>query len=80
MEELLLALDDIFSDLISFLPNSPFVAYLTVSENPDIVNGIKWLNLFVDMPSIIIISELWLTAIAGWFIISVAIRWAKAVQ
>ncbi len=79
MDSLIMGIDNILSDIISVLPNSPFTSYITASTNSDIADVLSWVNLFVPVAQMIAVGELWLVGITGYYIISVAMRWVKAV-
>ncbi|MCL2081003.1 MAG: hypothetical protein FWH16_02770 [Oscillospiraceae bacterium] len=38
------------------------------------------LNWFVPISEMIVMLELWLVAIALWYVVSIALRWFKAIQ
>lgn len=79
MDSLISSIDSILADAISWLPNSPFVDYLSKSNDADVLLVLRWVNLFVPITEMIIIGGLWLTSMAGYFLISVILKWAKAV-
>lgn len=70
-------LSDLLALILSLLPNSPFQA-LTTNESVQGVLG--WLNYFVPVSQMLAIFQLWLTAIAVYYVYSIALRWAKAIE
>lgn len=66
----------ILSWVLAFLPDSPFQM---ISNNP----AVKWLpyvNWFIPVSFMISTMELWLSAIAIYYIYSMILRWVKAVS
>jgi hypothetical protein len=70
----------LFKQLLSwalgFLPDSPFHA-LDVSPVAPYLSAINWI---VPVDFIISTLELWLVAIAAYYVISAALRWARAIS
>ncbi len=61
---------------LGLLPNSPFqyVSNLSVSNY---ITGLMW---FIPIGSILSILQLWLVAIAIYYIVMVFLRWVKAID
>ena len=63
--------------VLALLPNSPFRSFIRTMEDNDILNAINWILPIADF---IAILEVWLTAIAVFYVYMVILRWAKAVE
>ena len=63
--------------LIEILPESPFIAVLESMKESDLLMSIDWI---IPFASFIAIGIAWTTAIGLFYIISVALRWVKAIQ
>jgi len=70
-------LDDTLSALFSILPDSPFAA-LSKVDGVDEILGI--INFFIPINYMISVLQLWLIAVAGYYIWQLALRWAKAIE
>lgn len=63
--------------LLTVLPTSPFRTFIdTCSDLP----ALGWLNWFVPVGQMIAIAELWLAAIALFYMYSIIARWIRAIQ
>lgn len=60
---------------LSLLPDSPF-QYIS---NMSVINYLSGLAWIIPIGSILSILQLWLVAIALYYIVSVFLRWAKAI-
>ena len=80
MDSLISLVDETLSEIIGWLPNSPFTSYMGAVTDPNVISVLKWFNLFIGVPNIIVTFELWLVAVAGYYIISSILRSIKAVQ
>ena len=58
------------------LPDSPF----TLLENSAIAEYLGYINYFLPLDFCIATLELWVAAIAVWYIYQVVMRWAKVVD
>ncbi|GHV19890.1 hypothetical protein FACS18949_13460 [Clostridia bacterium] len=64
-------------DFLHMLPGSPFQAWKDFTLDSDIVGFINW---FIPISQIILVLEAWVFAIAGWYVMSVVLRWLKAIE
>lgn len=62
--------------VLAFLPNSPFQAI----DNSPIAQYLPYINWFLPVDFMLSTTELWLTAIATYYIYSAILRWVKAVS
>lgn len=69
-------LGTIITGILSILPASPFSAI----DNSSVAEYLGYLNWIIPLDQIIAILEVWLIAIATFYIISIALRWVKAIQ
>lgn len=63
--------------LINILPGSPFTSVLESIQESELLTAIDWV---IPFTSFISIGIAWTTAIGVFYIISVALRWVKAIQ
>lgn len=69
-------LKSIVSWAVSFLPHSPFTAFLDAMESLPYLNYLNW---FIPVSTFIAIGEAWLVAIGIFYSWSIVLRWIKAV-
>lgn len=62
--------------VVALLPNSPF----KLLDNSPIRDILPYINWFVPFGFIVSTLELWLVAIAGYYLYSVILRWVKAIN
>ena len=63
--------------VIAFLPESPFQAMIgTISEIP----FLQHLNWFFPVTECIAVLQVWLLAVAAYYIYSAILRWIKAIS
>lgn len=65
------------ASLLEKLPQDPFRQYL-VSDS-SFSDWMGTLNYFVPVGTIITITEAWLVCVAAYYLISIALRWVKAI-
>lgn len=66
--------------VVLLLPDSPFV-FLEEEYVPEAIRDIlPYLNWFIPIGSIITIIELWLTAVAVYYVYQTILRWVKAIE
>ena len=63
--------------VMRLLPTSPFIRYIDALAT---LPYLKYLNWFIPVPSLIVIGQAWLTAIALYYIYSIVLRWIKAIK
>jgi len=63
--------------IMMMLPDSPFVA---LSKDADIQQVLGWLNWIIPVSSMVAILEVWLTAIAIFYVYQLILRWSKAIE
>lgn len=79
MLEFFLELMTKFKDaVIALLPLSPFTEHIRNLEalNPE---WLGWLNWFIPVKQILIVTSSWLGAVALFYIYSVIMRWIKLI-
>ena len=64
-------------EVLFFLPESPFSSFLDLMEKQE---WLKWLNWFVPISTFISIGTAWLTAVGGYYVYQIILRWARAVE
>ena len=73
-------LSDVFggftSALIQLFPRSPFKAWLQAAHN---IPALSVLNYFLPISQMIAIMQLWLVAVALFYLYSVIARWVKLI-
>ena len=70
------ALQGVLTRIIDLLPDSPFL----IIDNSPIADYMGWLNWLIPMEQIIAILQLWVSAIAIYYVWVVILRWIKAVD
>ena len=66
----------VLNRIIDLLPDSPFV----LIDNSPIEDYLGWLNWLIPMTQIIAILQLWVVAIAVYYVWVVILRWVKAID
>lgn len=77
--DLFLELMSKFKDaIISVLPLSPFAGFISDFEalNPE---WLGWLNWFIPVKEILIVTATWLGAVGLFYVYSVIMRWIKLI-
>lgn len=67
----------LLSVALAFLPTSPFKAFISQVESAPFLG---YLNYFVPVGTFVNITVAWTSAIALYYIVSMALRWAKAIE
>jgi hypothetical protein len=76
INSLIKGLGVILTFIFGILPNSPF----TYLENSPIAQFLGIINYFVPISYFISVGEIWLTAIAIYYIYQTVLRWIKAIS
>jgi hypothetical protein len=63
---------------LALLPESPFRKYLI--ENDTIREFVGYINFFVPVAQILIVLEMWCSAIALFYVVQIVLRWCKAIE
>ncbi len=69
-------LGDTLESILDILPDSPFTAI----DNSPISEYIGYINWIVPMTEIIAILQVWVVAIATYYLVVIVLRWIKAIQ
>lgn len=80
MDSIIFGLDEIISEIIDLLPDSPFAGYLNQAIDGVVGEVLGWVNVFIPFGEMLAVGAMWLTAIGGYLLYSVALRMIKAVQ
>ncbi len=62
--------------VVLLLPSSPF----KMLDNTPVKDILPYINWFVPFGFIVSTLELWLVAIAGYYLYSIILRWVKAIN
>lgn len=62
--------------VVNLLPDSPF----KLIDNSPVSDLLPYINFFIPFDFVIATLELWLAAIAVYYIYSVVLRWVKAIN
>lgn len=62
--------------ILNLLPRSPFTGLISYLQNVPYLGYINW---FIPMSTLVSITKTWLAAITTFYLISVVLRWARAV-
>lgn len=65
------------SMIIKVLPTSPVQKFL---GNFDEIPALQYLNWFLPISSILVVMEIWLSAVALFYIYSLILRWIRAIS
>ena len=76
LNSLINGLGSLLKTLTSILPPTPF----KLVDFAPIAEYLPTLNYFIPISQIIGIGEAWLTAIAGFYIYQIVLRWIKAID
>ena len=60
------------------LPDSPFRKYII--QNDTIREYVSYINFFVPVAQILIVLEMWCSAIAIFYLVQIVLRWCKAIE
>lgn len=72
---------DLLIRIVNLLPDSPFVAFLSLVEKNETVNTmLGYLNYFVPVALVLQILSGWLVCIALYYVITPILHWTKAVK
>lgn len=63
--------------IFSFLPEDPF---LSIIDELGSIPAIQYINYFVPVDKILLITTLWLGAIATFYLYQIILRWIKAID
>lgn len=63
------------SFVFALLPESPFTLFLNQMQNIPFLDVLNW---FVPVSEIIAIGQAWLVAVTAFYIVSLILRWIKA--
>lgn len=70
------AIGTVISFLTGLLPTSPFQA-IDNSSVGEFLNGLAWI---IPIPQIISILQAWVLAVGLYYVVQIALRWAKAIE
>ena len=76
LQNIIDGLGDTLESILSILPDSPFVAI----DNSPVSEYIGYINWIVPMTEIIAILQVWVVAIATYYLVVIVLRWIKAIQ
>jgi len=63
--------------VLLLLPDSPFVA---ITKDADIQQVLGWLNWFIPVSQMVAILEVWLVAVALFYVYQMILRFAKVIE
>jgi len=76
---IIIAFGNLMGALIDILPDSPFIDVLDEIHSP-VSKYLAALNWIIPFDKIIIILGYWTIAITLYYIVSVGLRWVKAIE
>lgn len=62
---------------IAFLPSSPFTAFIEAIKS---IPYLAQLNWFLPISEMIAVGEAWLVAVTAFYVVSLILRWMKAIE
>ena len=75
LDELTNDLIQLIIDLLAVFPDDPFLVVQEIEKPAQVV--MAYVNWFIDFPTITAITATWCTAILGWYVYSIILRWVK---
>lgn len=69
-------LEDALAWIVGLLPSSPFKAL----DNSVIAEYLPYINWFFPFDFVLATLQLWLVAVAGYYIYSAILRWLKTIK
>ena len=70
------SLGSLLSVIFGILPSSPF----QILNNSVIADYLPYINYFVPISEVIVILQVWVTAIGVYYIYKLVLRWIKAIE
>lgn len=70
------ALGGLLSIIFGILPPSPF----QILNNSVITEYLPYINYFVPISEVVVILQVWVTAIGVYYIYQIVLRWIKAIE
>lgn len=67
----------IMTNAVGLLPRSPFRSFIDEIDKHDWLGYINWL---IPIDKFIVIGEAWLVAVGLFYLVSVLLRWVKAIE
>lgn len=64
--------------VLGWLPTSPFADSQLLSIQDS--QGLSWLNWFFPVHDAIVLTASWVAAIALFYLVSILLRWVKAIE
>lgn len=77
LEKIGLTITEAFNKLLEALPKSP-ITYL--EANSEIKKFLSYANYFIPINAMISIAEVWLLAIAAFYVYQLILRWIKMIE
>ena len=78
MEGLTSALIEFLVDVVELLPESPFLILDDMIED-EFADILKMVNWFIPFGTLMVILEVWLSAVLVYYVIQIILRWAKVI-
>lgn len=69
--------NSILTTVLNVLPDSPFVI---LSANETITRYLSYINWIIPLDFMVATTEAWLTAVLIYYVWSLVLRWAKAID
>lgn len=73
-------IDYLITFIQTFLPASPFQAFVELAENSEFGVYLSWVNWFVPVYTFIPILQAWLLCVALYYAFSIILRWLNVID
>lgn len=77
MDAIISFINGMLGKVLFFLPDSPMPKFIEFIGDIPFLNYINW---FIPFDAFVSIGSLWLLCVAGYYIYSIILRWARAVE
>lgn len=77
MSEMLDLVQGVLSKLIALLPQSPFKDFFTTVDK---IPYIEYINWFIPIGKMLTLGSAWLSAVGTFYLLSVVLRWVRAIE
>lgn len=76
MQQIIDWLNNALGWVFGWLPNSPFQSLLS---NTPVADYLGYVAYFIDISFIVNVLDVWLAAIAAYYVVMAVLRWVKAI-
>lgn len=77
MSEMTETVQGVLGKLIGLLPQSPFADFFATFEE---IPYIEYINWFIPVGKMLTLGSIWLSAVGTFYLLSIVLRWIKAIE